>query len=251
MKKVLLLAASILAIGVVALGAVGCSGYFGSSGQEPAAAANVSNQQNSGIWVTGVGKITVTPDIALLNLGVEAQQATVAGAEQEAAQAMDAIMKVLASFNVADKDIKTQYYSIQPVRTYSKDGQEILLGYRVTNTITVKIRKIADTGSIIDAVTAAGGNDVRINSIGFTVDNPDTFGAQAREAAMNDAKAKAKQLAELGGVKLGKPTYISESSYSPPIVYRDATEQASAPTTPISPGELEIQLTVQVVYSIA
>ena len=253
MKKVLLLAASVLLIGVVAVGAVGCTDFFGSGSQEQAGAVGlIQSQQSTGIWVTGVGKVTVVPDIAILNLGVETQATTVAEAQQEAAKAMDAIMKVLSDYQVADTDIKTQYYSIQPVRSWDKDtGKEILIGYRVTDTVTVKVRKIADTGSIIDAVVAAGGDYIRINSIGFTVDNPDAYGAQAREAAMVDAKAKAKQLADQGEVKLGKPTYISESSYSAPIIYRDQVSEAgSTPTTPISPGEMEIQLTAQMVYSI-
>ena len=251
MKKILLLAASVLIIGIVAIGAIGCADYFGSGGDEQVGAAGlISSQQSTGIWVTGVGKVTVVPDIAILNLGVETQATTVAEAQQAAAVAMDAIMKVLSDHQVADNDIKTQYYSIQPVRSWDKDtGKEILIGYRVTNTVVVKVREIADTGSIIDSAVAAGGDYIRVNSIGFTVDKPDTYGAQAREAAMADAKTKAKQLADLGGLKLGKPTYISESSYSAPIIYRDAKE-ASAPTTPISPGEMEIQLTVQVVYSI-
>ncbi len=72
---------------------------------------------------------------------------------------------------------------------------------------------------------------------------------------MADAEAKAEQLARLGGVSLGKPTYISESVQTPPIIYRDVVMEAAipapAPTTPISPGELEISLTIQVAYAIS
>ncbi len=249
MKKVLLLAASALAIGVVAIGALGCSDYFGSNGGTPAAAANASsNQQNTGIWVTGVGKLRVSPDIALLSLGVEAQAATVAETQQEAAQAMDAVVSALTSSGIAQADIQTQLFGIQPVRSTDKDsGQEVLIGYRATNMVSVKIRNIENAGSVIDAAVAAGGDNARVNSISFTLDNPEAYNEQLRKEAMDDAKAKAKQLADLGGVKLGKPTYIAESSYIPPV-YR--AEAPAAPTTPISPGELEIQLTVQVIYSI-
>ncbi len=212
---------------------------------------NISNQQE-GIWVTGTGEVSVVPDVAILGLGVEAQAATVAEAQAQAAEAMDAVMDVLNDYGVASKDIKTQYYSILPLRRWD-DGKEILLGYRVTNTVTAKIRNIEDTGSIIDAVTAAGGDYTRINGISFTVDDPDAYKVEAREEAMADAKAKAEQLAELAGVTLGKPTYIAESSGYIPIYYdlRGTAEGVPAPTTPISPGETEIRLTVQVVYSIS
>jgi uncharacterized protein YggE len=240
-----------IALVLVTIGAVGCDSYFGSGENE--VASNISSQQNIGIWVNGVGEITVAPDVAILSLGVEAQTTTVAEAQQQAAEAMDAVTNVLDSSGIAKEDIQTQYYSIQPVWSWDDDkDRQILIGYRVTNTATVKVRDMEGIGSIIDAAVAAGGDYIRINSISFTVDEPEAYYEEIREKAMADAKAKAKQLAELGGVKLGKPTYINEySSYTPPIVYRDleVTEGASV-TTGISPGEMDIQLTIQVVYSI-
>ncbi len=252
MKKCLLLAI-VIAIVLVTLGAVGCTDYFGSG--EPEVKQEISSQQNIGIWVTGVGEVTVVPDIAVLSLGIEAQKATVAEAQQQASEAMNAVMNVLDSYGVDEKDIQTQFFSIQPVRRWDPDdGQEILLGYRVTNTIMVKIRNIDDAGGIIDAAVAAGGDYTRVNSISFTVDEPEAYYEDARDEAMADAKDKAEQLANLGGVKLGKPTYINEYGgyIPPPIIYRDivVAEDASVPETAISPGEMEIQLTVQVVYSI-
>ena len=110
------------------------------------------------------------------------------------------------------------------------------------------------TGIIIDAVARAGGDYIRINSISFTVDDPTAYHEEAREKAMADAKAKAKQLADLADVKLGKPIYISEAGGYIPVPYPARAEMvpapAPAPPTPISPGETEIRLTVQVVYSI-
>ena len=253
MKKGLLMAI-IIALVLVTLGVVGCTGFFGS--EEVEVKQTISSQQNIGIWVTGVGKVTVVPDIAMLSLGIETQEVTVAEAQQQAAEAMDAVMNVLDSYGVDEKDIQTQHFSIQPVRRWDPDNeQEILLGYRVTNTVVVKIRNIDDAGEIIDAAVAVGGDYTRVNSVSFTVDEPEAYYEEAREEAMADAKAKAQQLTDLGGVKLGKPTYINEYSvYIPtPIIYRDivVSEGAPVPETPISPGEMEIQLTVQVVYSIS
>lgn len=254
MKRKLLLGVAI-ALMVIILVMVSYNGYFSS---EPEAQPEISgillSQQNSGIWVSGEGKVTVVPDVALLSLGVEAQATTVAEAQAQAAIAMDAVMNTLDDYRVASKDIKTQYYSIYPVRRWD-NGQEIFLGYRVTNTVRAKIRKIEDIGDIIDAVAGVGGDYIRISSISFTVDDPEDYYEEAREEAMADAKVKAEQLAKLGGVKLGKPTYISEGGgYTPPVIYQDYEIAGAlappAPETPISPGEMEIQLTVQVVYSI-
>jgi len=211
----------------------------------------IVSQQNTGIWVTGEGSVSVVPDVAILSLGVEAQAATVAEAQKQAAEAMEAVVGELDKHGIAKKDIKTQRFSIAPVRRFEKD-REILIGYRVTNVVTAKIRKVDDTGVIIDAVAKVGGDYTRINSISFTVDDPSAYHKEARELALADAKADAKQLADLAGVGLGKPIYISEGGFIPVPreAYIGVPERAPAPTTPISPGETEIRLTVQVVYSI-
>jgi uncharacterized protein YggE len=209
------------------------------------------SQQNSGIWVNGEGSVTVVPDIAVLSLGVETQAATVAQAQAQAVEAMDVVMTELENWGINESDMKTQHYSIYPVKRYN-NGQEILIGYRVTNTVTVKVRQVDDTGAIIDTVVRVGGDTIRINNIYFTVDDPSDFYQQAREAAMEDATTKAQQLAELSGVKLGIVTYISEGGGYYPGPYYDirSTDAEAGATTPISPGEMDITLYVQVVYSI-
>ena len=213
---------------------------------------NISNQQE-GIWVSGQGTVTVTPDIATLRLGVEVQAATVADAQSQATEAMDEVMAALTDNGIAEKDIQTQHFSIYPVTRWDKDDEEqVIVGYRVTNTVSAKIREIDKAGTVIDAVAAAGGDLTRIDSIDFSVDDPSAYYEEAREEAMADARAKAEQLAELADGRLGKATYISESSQAPPPIYRqDIYEEAMpAATTPISPGEMEISLTVQVAYTI-
>jgi uncharacterized protein YggE len=207
------------------------------------------NSQQEGIWVSGEGKVSAIPDIATLNLGITAQAASVAEAQSQAAEAMNRVMTALADNGVAKKDIQTQYFSIDQVTRWDDEKQqEIVVGYRVTNMVTAKIREIGKAGTIIDAVATAGGDLTRVNGITFSVDDPSAYYKDAREKAMADAGAKAEQLAELSGVKLGKPTYISEGTIYPvsPPVYREA---AGAPT-PISPGELELTLSIQVVYAI-
>lgn len=209
--------------------------------------------QQQGIWVNGEGTVTVVPDIAILRLGIEAQETTVAQAQSKASDAMNKVMNALKGRGVAEKDIQTQRFSIQRVTRFEpRDQREVLVGYRVTNVVTAKIRKIDDAGQIVDAVAEAGGDLTRVDGISFSVDKPEAFMGEAREKAMADAKAKATQLAQLGGVSLGKATYITESGrFPPPISIAFAERGLAAPAaTPISPGEKEITLSVQVVYEI-
>ena len=242
MRRKLLLASCLVLI--ITASAVGCTGI-----------SSVSNgQQSTGILVTGDGKVSAVPNVVILNLGIEAQAITVAEAQSQAATAMTTVVKEIDNHRIDKKDIKTQHFSIVPVRRFEKNRQ-ILIGYRVTNMVTVKIRKVANTGAIIDAIARTGGDNTRINSLSFTIDDPAAYHKEARGKAMADAEAKAKQLADFSGVKLGKPIYINESGgfipIPPHIPYRAAVEAApTAPLPPISPGETEIRLSVQVAYSI-
>lgn len=253
MKRIWLVVAGLVLILVV--GVAGCSPgdatFSGSTGD-----LRVSlNSQQTGIWVSGNGKVSAVPDVAILRLGIEAQETSVAEAQALAAGAMEQVMTALTGAGVAEKDIQTQHFNIRRVTRWDNvKEQEIVIGYRVTNMITAKIREIEKTGATIDAVALAGGDLTRIDSIGFTVDDPTAYYEEARQKAVVDANAKAKQLAEVAGVKLGKPTYITENTYVPGPIYRqDMVEMAMgapAPATSISPGEMEITLNIQIAYSI-
>jgi len=254
MKKTWLLATGlVLALALVGLG--GCTSGATSEGGLPSGLKISLDNQQEGIWVSGRGEVTAAPDIAILQLGISAQRASVAEAQSEAATAMDNVMTSLSQSGVASKDIQTQQFSIQQITQWDQDKQEqIVIGYRVDNMVVAKIREIEKTGSIIDVVAVAGGDYTRIDSISFSIDDPSNYRKEARDKAMADAGAKAEQLANLSGVKLGKPTYITESIYYPvyptPIRAEGAMPAPAAPVTPISPGEMKISLDVQVAYAI-
>ncbi|MBN1176082.1 MAG: SIMPL domain-containing protein [Dehalococcoidales bacterium] len=241
----------VMVIGVVAL--AGCSGGVDGTLE----LKGQLNSQQEGIWVNGEGKVTAVPDVAIISVGIEAQETTVAAANDEARVAMDDVMNALKDAGIKDEDIQTQYFNINRVTRWDDEKrQEEVIGYRVTNVVTAKIRKVEDAGAVIDAVADAGGDLTRINNISFTVDDPAPYQAEARKLAVADAAAKAKTLAEVADVTLGKATYISESSYMPGPIYRDmvgVAEAAAAPgvETPISPGEIEITTNVQIAYAIA
>ncbi len=236
-----------LMLALTAVLLVGC-------GQRSTLAGGVFSSQQEGIWVTGRGEVSVVPDIVNLRLGIEAREESVAEAQTQAKEAMDRVMSALRENGVAEKDIKTQYFSIRRITKWDRDTEEeVVTGYLVTNMVTAKLRDTDKAGSIIDAVARAGGDLTRIDNIAFSVDDPSPYYEEARKEAMVEAQDKAEQLAKLAGVRLGKPTYISEGAqFSPPIprtvvVYEEAV--GGAPT-PISPGEMEISLTVNVAYAI-
>lgn len=246
MKKGLVIVTGLVLLTLMA-GAVGCDMYSSSSAAIP---QSIQSNQSIGISVTGTGEVSVVPDIAVLNLGVQVQKPTLSETQQLAADSIAAVMNVFSDYSIAEKDIQTTNYSIQPVWTW-KDSEYVFLGYNVTNMVKVKIRNTDDIGSIIDAAVNAGGEYVVVNGINFTIDEPKNYYEGVRTAAMADAKAKATQLAKSGGVKLGLPLSISENvsnisrTSEPSYIITDGKT-----TTSISSGELKVIITVQVVYSI-
>ena len=219
------------------------------------------NSQAEGIWVNGTGKVTVTPDIAILQLGIEAQDASVSEAQAKASEAMDKVMKALTDSGLAEKDIQTRSFRIsQRTRWDDMQQQEVTIGYRVSNQVVAKIRDMEKVGSIIDDVVVAAGDYTRINGLNFSVDDPTAYYDGAREKAIADARRKAEQVAALTSMKLGEPTFISESAVSP--VYESAVYAMSAPmpipapapapmiAPSVSPGEVEISVNIQIAYAI-
>ena len=227
---------------VLALGAAGCA---------PQVTTPMTQLQKTGIWVTGQGETMAVPDIAELRLGVEAQADTVSEAQAQASEAMDAVMEALKDNGVAEKDIQTQRFSISALRKIEYKVEETeIAGYVVTNMVVAKIREVDKAGAIIDAVAEAGGDFIRIQDISFTVDDPTPYYEEARSEAMEDAKNKATQLAASAGIQLGKPTYISEGAVYVPRYFPEKVGSEAPPSTPISPGELKITVSIQVVYEI-
>ena len=212
--------------------------------------------QQTGIWVDGAGSVTAEPDVANLSFGVEARADTVAPARAEAASAMDAVIASLRANGVADRDIQTSYFSIEPITVYEegKNGERTpkIVGYRVVNFATATIREVDNVGSVIDDAAEAGGDAIRINGIGFSVDDPRPLEVEARKLALEDATAKAEQIASVMNVTLGAPIYVSQQGGSPAL-FRAAVPEAmfaADASTSISAGEQEISIRVQVVFGI-
>ncbi|MFQ5860282.1 MAG: SIMPL domain-containing protein [Dehalococcoidia bacterium] len=271
----------------------GLPGREGAAASAGAIFPAVGGIQPSGIWVTGLGKVSVQPDLALLNLGVEVLAPTVQGAVGRASASMNAILDALTRRGIAERDIQTRFFNIYPRYNYRevvrcpnegplplpiptptpmppysleplpgefrletegcyRTSEQVLEGYQVSNQVTVKVRDLEAVGVIIDEVAQAGGDDIRIQGISFTVEAPTALQAQAREEAVQDALAKARQYAQLTGVQVGPLLYITESGVFPSVLDFGRAETFAAPVlpTPISGGELEVQVMVQAVFAI-
>ena len=216
-----------------------------------------NTSQQVGIWVTGRGEVTVAPDLAILNVGVEARAATVQQARNQAATGMDLMAQALSARGIASEDIQTRFFNVSPEYAWDeKARRQELVGFIVSNQVTVKIRDIENVGPLIDEVVDAGGDLARIQGVSFTIEDSEALESQAREKAVRSLEAKAQQIADLSGVQLGRPVFLSESGGFVPRIepVRAFAELAkaldAAPPTTISGGELTVSVTVQGVYSI-
>jgi uncharacterized protein YggE len=218
-------------------------------GATPQVTVNNSEATNMGISVTGMGEVTGTPDTVEVDLGVSVLGETVDQATATAAERAEAVIAALTSNGVAEEDITTTDYSIYPEYDYS-GNQERLVGYRVTNTVRAKIRDLATTGTVLDATTAAGGDEARVSGLRFSLEDNAELVSAAREAAWADALAKATQLADLSGQTLGAATSITETVSTPPVPIPYAADAAGAErvTTPIEPGTSAVTITLQVEF---
>lgn len=207
--------------------------------------------QATGLSVTGEGRVKSSPDVAEVTLGVSFEAGTVAEARERAAEAMTAMIEALKTNEVEEKDIQTTHFSIEPQYDY-EDGRQRLRGYRATNIVTAKIRDIDRTGEVIDAAVSAGGDAAQVQALRFTIDDPAELQNEARRLAMQNAREKAKVLADAGGVELGDVVSVSESvsGFPPPIPFAAREAQAAVDQTPIQPGELEVVVTVTVLYEL-
>jgi hypothetical protein len=221
------------------------------------ASINQKNQtsENQVITVSGNGEVYAAPDVGLIDISVRTEGKDVATATNDNSVKMNNIIAFVKSSNVLEKDIKSTGFNINPVYAWEdKTGRRTLTGYEVSQTINVKIRDLTKVGAIISGATEKGAND--IGSLSFIVDNDEQIKEDAKNLAIKDAQAKAKNLEKALGVKMVKIINFSESSYNP--IYNSVVSSykmldsagsgVSAPT--IAAGQNKITSTVTITYAI-
>lgn len=204
------------------------------------------------IRVQGTGRVATAADLAVINLGAEAQAKTAAEARTSVAEAMTIMIDAVRAAGVEDKDIQTQHLSLNPV--YAPDGAGKIAGYQGQHQLSVKVRDVSRVGTVIDEALKAGGNAGRMYGLSFTIEDPSAAETTAREEAYANALAKAQELAKAAGLTLGKPIRIVEAPavIPGPMPMRGVAMRMAADTaTPIATGEQEVSVAIDVVYNIA
>lgn len=219
--------------------------------------AMAQDNQTPRILVTGTGTVSIEPDMAIVSLGVTKQEKTARAALDANTSAMADILAAMKAAGIAESDLQTSNFSIQPQYFYPKsssdgDNRPRIDGYIVRNSLTVRIRDLATIGDVLDASVSLGVNDG--GNLVFTNDDPQAAISEARAKAMKDAMKKAGTLTEAAGVELGDIIEISEQSRqnSPrPMAQARMMEMAadSAPV-PIAAGENTYQVSVNVTFGL-
>ena len=200
------------------------------------------------IVVTGEGSVSVMPDYAQIRSGVTTRAKTVKEAVDANSKLMAAIFAALKDAGIAEKDIQTARFSIQPVYAPQEPRTEPKLsGYTVSNQVTVIIREIGKAGDVLDRVVAAGATDA--GNVSFLVSDASKALDQAREAAIADAHRKAEVYAKASGVRLGRLEWITEGTGGGPPAPRIALAEAAP--VPIASGEDTLRVRVTVGFDIA
>lgn len=204
------------------------------------------------ISLSGNGEVRRAPDIAFVTTGVLSQGATAAEALAANTSAMNALFAALNDAGIAEKDVQTSNFMVQPRYNFQDNKAPELVGYDVSNNVTITVRKIGDLGALLDKVVQAGSN--QINGIGFDVSEPSASLDEARKLATEDATRKAKIYAEAMGVTLGPVMSISEGvSYQPPMPMargKVMMADAAAAPVPVAAGEQRLSVDVNITWEI-
>lgn len=219
------------------------------------AAAFAADPAPATLTLTADGIVSAPPDTAIVALGVVREADTADAALSANNAAMKKALAALKEAGVADKDVATSSFSIDPVIVYppqKSDGtQEApkITGYRVSNGVTVKLHDIAKAGGLLDKVIRVGANDVR--GVSFTVDDQDTLMDEARVAAMKTLETRADLYAKTGGFTLKRILSISEGGDNrPPMPMMMAKAAPQSDSIPFAAGEQDIRATVNVTWEI-
>jgi uncharacterized protein len=205
------------------------------------------------ISISGHGEVSAVPDMASISVGVMTQADTAADALAANTTAMNALFSALKAAGLADKDIATSNFSVNPRYDYGSSGNQPpkVMGYDVSNSVTIIVRKISDLGGILDKAVAAGSN--QINGISFTFADATKLFDASRKNAVEDARRKAELYAAASGVTLGDIITISEMGSTmpqPPIMMQAAMEKSAGGPVPVMQGEQTLSSDVSIVWAI-
>lgn len=200
--------------------------------------------------VQGTGRATATPDVLTAVVGIDVTDPTAQSALADDNARASAVTAALASGGVPARDVQTANLSVQP--RYDSHGN--ITGYEVTNTLTAKLRDFSRAGAVIDALTGAAGNAVRIDALTFSVADPRSLEDQARTQAVQQAVGHARAMAQAAGEHLGPVCSLSElppaASEHSLALGGNAMQAPNASLVPLRPGTQETTANVTLVYAL-
>jgi uncharacterized protein YggE len=199
--------------------------------------------------VSAVGSVDRAPDMATIGAGVVTQSPSAGRAMADNARSMTATIAALKKAGIADRDIQTSSLSLQPQYRYGDNQPPVLTGYQASNRVSVRLRDLAKAGAVIDALVAAGAN--QIDGPSFGLDKPEAALDEARTQAIATAKGRAELYAKATGLRVKRIVSISESGVSEggprPIMMMRA---AKADSTPVAAGEQTLTVNVAVTFEL-
>ena len=202
--------------------------------------------------ISAYGEVKALPDKAAITLGVQTSAPTAAQAMADNAARMTQVVAALRRQGLADKDIQTSNLSLSAQYDYEQNKPPRLTGYQASNDVTVIVGDLKRLGPTIDAVTAAGVN--QINGIGFGIKNPQAAEDQARVKAVQALQGKAQLYAGAAGYRVGRLVNLSEGGGAQPMPYAPkmvTMSAARAAQTPVEAGELTIRADVSGLYELS
>ncbi len=201
------------------------------------------------LTVTGTGSVETTPDLATVSLGLTTNGATAGAAMSANTEALTAVIARIKAAGVEDRDIQTSNLSLNPNWVTNAIGTASeIQGYVATNMVTVRIRDLAKTGTVLDAAIADGAN--ALNGLTFGLQDPRPQQDEARRRAVADAVAIATLLSQAAGAKLGPIVSIHEGGAMAPIPGPMYRSMAEAAPVPVEAGSLDVSASVTLVFSI-
>lgn len=206
----------------------------------------------SSISVSGQYSIEVSPDIAYVTMAVETKEKVAKDAQTKNAQNMQNVYKKLKEIGIPEKDIKTTNYRIYPNYNWTEAQGQVLTGYTVSNQINIQTKDLTKVSSILDLTVIEGINRVSSVSFGLSDEVRTKEYNNALKEAVKSAQSKAEAIASVHGIKLDKPFQIVEggdTNYSYRVYAEmDMANSKEMASTPISPGDVKVNASVQVVY---
>lgn len=201
------------------------------------------------LTITGSGEVSAVPDEARLSAGVVSQAKTAAAALADNSRSMNAVFAAIRKLGVPDKDMQTSGYSVSPqYPPYNSKEERHIIGYQVSNTVTVKLANMKKLGSALDALVRAGANQV--NSVSFSISDPKPLLAKARAEAVKDAREQAETYARAAGVTLGPIQTIREPGSEGPQPVRVMAMRGSGEAVPVAAGEQTVSASVTISWQI-